>query len=84
MVGKPSLQTRWADGIVIAQFANWKRSSKEYKHNHDLLVAGVASGLRAFTIVEDKEFRTLLNSLQPRFPVPGRVTVVRRVAELHM
>ena len=52
--------------------------------NRDLLVAWVASGLRPFTIVEDKEFRTLLNSLEPRFPVPGRVTVARRAAELHM
>ena len=84
LVGKPSLQTRRADGTIIAQFASWKRSSKEYKCNRDLLVAWVASGLRPFTIVEDKEFRTLLNSLEPRFPVPGRVTVARRAAELHM
>ena len=84
LVGKPSLQTRWADGTAIAQFASWKRSSKEYKRNRDLLVAWVASGLRPFTIVKDKEFHTLLNSLEPRFPVPGRVTVARRAAELHM
>ena len=84
LVGKPSLQTRRAHATVIAQFASWKRSSKEYKRNRVLLVAWVASGLRPFTIVEDKKFRTLLNSLEPRFPVPGRVIVAQRAVELHM
>ena len=77
------MQTRRGDGTVIAQFSSWKRSSKEYKRNRDLLVAWVASGLRPFTIVEDPKLWALLNSLEPRFPVPGRVTVARRVAELH-
>ena len=84
LVGKPSLQTRRAGGTIIGQFANWKRSSCKCKCNYDLFVAFVASGRRAFTIAEDKELPALLNSLGPRFLVPGRVTVAQCAAQLHM
>ena len=65
---------------VFSMHAPYSRDSRQYKVITRKLTIFVCSSNVAYRIVENFEFRDLLTTLDPRYPVPGRTALGKQLS----